>query len=722
MTLTLRRLVCSSVLIGYLAWPVLAPAGEPTASGDIETLDLKALLETPVDVWTAAKMAQKQNEAPAIITTVTREQIAIWGYTSVADVLAHLLGFYVVDDHTSPNLAVRGISGGLYADSSIVKILIDGNPIAFRSTGGNGLWPELIPLSAVERIEVVRGPASALFGADAFLGVVNIRTRTGKSVDGATAWLSAGRVGEKLASDLDVSTGMELGNLDVLVAVRRNSQDLSGLTLPASSPAPSIPEYNFGRTQAQGLDQRSTSAVAKLAYHPRASTTVGLFGYYSAMDRGAEFGSLYQLANGYNDKQIFSENRVSQWQLRTGGFWDQDLRSGLKLSVKGDYFAGGPGDDNRLEVGSEFYYVRRQFGFRGGDIEGQVEWAAGKQISLVLGTSGLVDDELLPSRIGVAKQVTAQGQVGDVIDAISIHQGRRTFVNTGAYLQGMWNVYGSLLSVTGGLRYDRHNVYGGQHSERLGLVSSPLETVHLKLLYGSAFKAPSPTLLYAIPSASGDVIGNPDLKPQFVHTLEAQITWEPTEVITLSSDVAYSSLTDKTEFVQQGINKVARNVARAGTVSWETTAEAGYGSVVRGHLSLEVQRTLRRTGEDGYAADIVGSSGGIYPRSMVHAGLVGQPPRSPVRLALQASYIGARQASDTNILLNGGIYSLPSYVLLEARLSTIGFHLFWMKAHETSFALSGKNLLNVAGPMPGSSGVDYPLAPRAFFLQMNVGL
>src|SRR4051812_1080503 len=465
MNLTLRRLVCSSVLLGYLAWPVLAPAGESTASGDIETLDLKALLETPVDVWTAAKMAQKQNEAPAIITTITREQIAIWGYTSVADVLAHLLGFYVVDDHTSPNLAVRGISGGLYADSSVVKILVDGNPIAFRSTGGNGLGPELIPLSAVERIEVVRGPASALFGADAFLGVVNIRTRTGKTVDGATAWLSAGRVGEKLAGDLDVSTGMELGNLDVLVALRRSAQDLSGLALPASSPSPAIPEYNFGRTQAQGLDQRSTAAVAKLTYHPRASATVGLFGYYSAMDRGAEFGSLYQLANGYNDRQIFSENRVSEWQLRAGGFWDQDLRSGLKLSVKGDYFVGGPGDDNRLEVGSEFYYVRRQFGFRGADLEGQVEWATGKQVSLVLGASGLLDDELLPSRIGVAKKMPKiSAPAGDVIDRISTPGGGRPFVNPGASLGGMGTLYGSLLGGRGGLRYDRHNVYGGQHS------------------------------------------------------------------------------------------------------------------------------------------------------------------------------------------------------------------------------------------------------------------
>src|SRR4051794_1627606 len=166
-------------------WPVAGEAAEPSG-GDFEGIDLVSLLDTPASVWTATKTEQKTSEAPAVITTITREQIAVWGYRSVAEVLSHLLGFYVVDDHTSPNLAIRGISGGLYADSSIIKVLIDGHAISFRSTSGNGLGPELIPLSAVDRLEIVRGPASALYGADALLGVVNIRTRKGKTVNGGT--------------------------------------------------------------------------------------------------------------------------------------------------------------------------------------------------------------------------------------------------------------------------------------------------------------------------------------------------------------------------------------------------------------------------------------------------------------------------------------------------------------------------------------------------------
>jgi iron complex outermembrane receptor protein len=707
----------------------MAVAGAPRAAradgsdsvGDLD-LDLKTLLDPPADVWAATKTTQSKHEAPAVVTTVTREQIAVWGYRSLAELLSNLLGFYVVDDHISPNLAVRGISGGLYADSSIVKILIDGHPVAFQSSGGNGLGPELIPLSAIERVEIIRGPASALFGADAFLGVINIKTRKGATVKGGTASLAGGVVGRNLATDLDLSAGSQWRAFDVLVGFRRATQDLSGLALPGTSPSPAIPEYNMGAHTARGLDQVSSTALAKLTYRPRDSTEVALFAYYSAMQRGAEFGSLFQLANGYNQSGTFSENRVSESQFRTGLSWDQDLAASLRLSLRGSFFTGGPGTDNRLEVGSESYYVRRQFGFRGGDTDGQIEWLPHKSLRLVAGGSFFLDDELLPSRIGVAKESSGEIAQGGTIDAISVYQGRKSFINSGAYLQGMWQVLESALSLTGGLRYDRHNVYGGQLSGRFGIVSNPFSNLHLKLLYGTAFKAPSPILLYAVPSAAGDVIGNPLLKPQYVNTFEFELRHEPTRTLELSTDLTYSLLTDKTEFIQQGINNVARNVARAETVSWETMAELKVKSILRAQLSVELQRTIQRSGQEGYLARVVGSEGRIYPTTMLHAGLVAQPPGSPVRAAVRSSYIGSRRASDTNVLLNGGRYTLEPYLLLEASISTIGFHFFHNSGQETSFALSGKNLLGAVGPTPGFSGVDYPIAPRAFFLQVNLTL
>ena len=239
-----------------------------------------------------------------------------------------------------------------------------------------------------------------------------------------------------------------------------------------------------------------------------------------------------------------------------------------------------------------------------------------------------------------------------------------------------------------------------------------------------AFKAPSPLLLYAVPSASGDVVGNQDLTPQYVNTFEFQLAYDPLEALSLSTDVAYSLLNDKTEFVQQGINKVARNVARAATLSWESLVELKFRDWLR---ALRQPRAaadraahrpggLRRPGRSGPAGSIYPQHDDPRRRGGPAAGLCRCGRRCWPRTS------AARRASGNNILLNGGAYRLPGYVLLEATLATRGFRVLRDPQQEVSFSVSGKNLLGATGPTPGFAGVDYPLAPRALFLQMNLTL
>ena len=159
-----------------------APATEGTAAApaDEGLADLEDLLETRVETSIASKVAESVEEAPSIVTVITDVEIRRWGYRSVGEALEHVVGFYLLDDHTIPNLAVRGIGGGLGGESGLIKVMIDGHSVAYRYTGGNWLGVELVPLALVERIEIVRGPASSLYGADAFLGAVNIVTRAPK--------------------------------------------------------------------------------------------------------------------------------------------------------------------------------------------------------------------------------------------------------------------------------------------------------------------------------------------------------------------------------------------------------------------------------------------------------------------------------------------------------------------------------------------------------------
>ena len=106
----------------------------------------------------------------------------------------------------------------------------------------------------------------------------------------------------------------------------------------------------------------------------------------------------------------------------------------------------------------------------------------------------------------------------------------------------------------------------------------------------------------------------------------------------------------------------------------DARAEAQGGSGA--HVSFEAQRTLRRTGAaEGYAGEVVGTAGGIYPTMMVHAGVVLQPPGLPLRGSVQASYIGQPAGQRHQHPPQRRPLHAARYVLLEAGLSTLSFDL-----------------------------------------------
>src|SRR5262249_8266444 len=152
----------------------------------------------------------------------------------------------------------------------------------------------------------------------------------------------------------------------------------------------------------------------------------------------------------------------------------------------------------------------------------------------------------------------------------------KDFFNPAAYLLGVYKPLDEHLQLTGGVRYDYHNIYGNEVSGRVGAVSSPIKNLHLKALYGNAFKAPSPLLLYGLPLRAGDIIGNTSLKPQFVHTFEGQASYKLLNHFTIESGVAYSVVQDQAEFVQRGGNLAAQNSSTLRSLSWESSLRVQY--------------------------------------------------------------------------------------------------------------------------------------------------
>jgi iron complex outermembrane receptor protein len=257
-------------------------------------------------------------------------------------------------------------------------------------------------------------------------------------------------------------------------------------------------------------------------------------------------------------------------------------------------------------------------------------------------------------------------------------------------------------------------VYGNRPSGRLAGVLEIRRNLHLKLLYGSAFKAPSPQLLYGSPLAPGDIAGNDKLKPSYVHTVETQLAYRPTRSILLTSGVAYSYLLDQAAFAQRGINQVALNISRVGSLSWESEARFDYRHKVAAYANVALNHTVVSLQDPGYEATLSNYSNAAYPTLIANGGLSGELPRLPLRASTELSYVAARRSSAANSLNAGGMYQLPSYTLIGVDLRTVGLHL--LPTRETTLRFAVRNLANTQYAAPGFAGVDYPQLGRTFYL------
>lgn len=707
----LALLSCCAVS-GWVS-PASAEPVQSAGTGDeseLEGVDLLQLLN--VEVSTASKTAESVSDAPAIITVITAEEITRWGYRSVAEALQHVVGFYLIDDHVLPNAGVRGVAGGLGSESGSIKVMIDGASVAFRSTSGNWLGVELIPLGSVRQIEVIRGPASALYGADAFLGVVNIITLPPDELPLIAARGQVGAVGEHLGGQFDVVSGKRWGNLDLLLGAAGELQDRSGLRMPDSSPAPTLPGYADRSRPAQNLQRKSLVLQTRVGYRARDWQLV-LQGFASGIERGGDFAPWAQLTNGVDGQGRAVGTVINLGQYRVTANGSVSLTPELAVAAQATYFRGGVLPNDRIEIDTDLYWVRRRLGYQGLEATLEGRWLPLPNFNLILGAETVLDRETLPVGERISKDTGERtGEPAPKATA--------TLSNVGAYVSANWKAWEPLLKLTSGVRFDQHSTYGSQLNGRLGATSQWTSFFTTKLLYGSAFKAPSPYLLYASPLAPGDVIGDRNLRPQHVDTLEFQGLLELGPLLNVSSGLAYSLIRDKAEFAPQGLNLTARNVAEQNSLSWETRADVRQGSSLSGYASFEWIFSRRTLGQEGYAARLLGEENVAYPEWIGRAGVtVGIPGLTtvPLDLGSQAILVGASAPADASIVENGGRYELPGYLLLSASLSTRPLYL--IPGHETRFAVRAKNLLGEEGPIPGFSGFDYPLAPREVFLELE---
>lgn len=200
------------VTVGY-AQPTSPTTENATTMPAQDALNLDLGELTDLKVFGASQYEQKVTEAPASVTIITADEIKKYGYRTLADILHSVNGFYITNDRSYSYVGVRGFNRpGDY--NSRVLLLVDGHRLNDNLYDQAGLGTESpIDVDLIERVEIVRGPSSSLYGTNAFFGVINVIMKRGRDVNGVELSTEVGgyhsykgRVtyGKRLSSDLEV--------------------------------------------------------------------------------------------------------------------------------------------------------------------------------------------------------------------------------------------------------------------------------------------------------------------------------------------------------------------------------------------------------------------------------------------------------------------------------------------------------------------------------------
>jgi len=698
------------VLIAFLASLSICARGQDSTDINLYQLSLQEL--TRIQVTSVTKKEQKLSEAPGIIMVVSQNEIRLKNYQSLAEVLESIPGFYITTNHVTYNTSIRGINGGRDASSRIIKVMIDGQVISFRSSSENFIGPELIPMGMIERIEIIRGPMSALYGANAFLGVVNIITKNGAELKENTSFKFGS--GNLLRANYQFTTGYSNAKFDFTFGLEGSEIDRSGLVLPHSTDVLKIrinsefgDAHPFYVPTAQDMSKPITMYATFGVGNKK--NTFKTTGYYQELDNGGRF---------LDKNPVLNQTRINinNWFVKES-FHGAYLKDQLDINVSVAYSGGQTLKDDLLDFHpkpDEGIKIARNFGFSGWDMVGEVQYAPVKKFNMLIGGDTKNDKYELLSYTTIDKNT---GDSGNVVQTL----GEERFDNFGVYGRFLWEVINKGL-LTGGIRYDNHNIYKGNINYNLGAVYSFTDNWYAKILYGTSFNPPSPNQLFSpSPPYNPDegVVGNSALIPEQARTYEISSGLIIAEGISIEAN-GYYNLVDSIIIIEQfgGITS-PRNKDDINTLGydidllWQFKQFSG-----RANISYQNSLVEDRDGNKEFVS--------LFPEYMVGAEL--SYDFSKLNVNLVAKYIDEVEASQNNIqnnLIFGKVtsYYLPSYFLLNLNMSSRNLYLGSLnekgKKNETVIALSIRNLLDTEYILPGFYKYDVPGLGRSIVFSVQ---
>jgi iron complex outermembrane receptor protein len=678
-----------------LAWAV------PAAAQISEEEELAMVYGDKATVSIATGSKQDLRRAPAVASVITAEDIAAMGAKDLDEALETVPGMHV--SRNAIAYAPLNIIRGIYsANNPQTLMLLNGIPTTTMFTGGKGnVWGGL-PLENVARIEIIRGPGSALYGADAYAGVINIITKTAADTPGTQFGVRAGsfntwdtwvqRGGKWGAVDVAayLSVGSSDGIKEIVSADAQSARDRVFGTSASLAPGP----VNTGRDAIDGsLDLAYDQWRLRAGYKLRDNVGTGA-GIASALDP-VGLGKSERITA---DLSWVNPHVSQDWGLGfTASYleYNDTVPVNFLLYPPGTTFATGTFPDGVIGAPSKWERDTRLSAFAtySGFNNHQLRFGVGHDDLDLYKTHEIRNFTYAANGVPVPI-----GSVVDFSETNPFLRPQRRKIDY-VYAQDEWN-FAKDWTLTAGVRHDEFSDFGGTTNPRLVLVWDATLDLTAKLLYGHAFRAPAFVEQYSINNPVQQ--GNPNLRPETNRTLEAAFSWQ-----------ARKDTQVNLSFFHYEMKDIIRTVANAAPAVGSTYNNTGsqHGSGMELESVWDYSRRFRFTGNYSYQQSIdeaTGQDAGYAPHHHLYARADWHFSGGWL-MSGQINHVADRKraAGDTRP-------QVPDYttVDLTVRSQTKG---------QWDFAASMRNLFDadVREPSlaPGLIPDDLPMAPRSLWLQ-----
>lgn len=692
----------------------------------IYQLTLAELFDIEV-VSAVSGFEQKTSNAPATVTVINKEQWQLMGATSLSEVLSSVPGVHVGQpkflSYYNTSFTIRGLSG---LASAKVKLMIDGLPFENMQVSGL-MWGFYMPLSGFSRIEVIKGPGSAVYGADAYAGIINLVTEPifnhKNSNDKGELELN-GDVGVRVGSfnDLDIMTNTHLayGKHRMVIGLdvsHSNDDESKIIEEDLQTTLDSI--FGTDASKTPGHYDQSYEIFKLLVKWQYNNWSADYFTWRN-LDIGIGTGgaqSIVEQGSFDNQYERFTLN-FRQEQFLTGSLDWQYSHMQQTLTVIQDVFPNGSilpiGSDGNVSFNPPFTPTLFTDGLIGKvGVYGSTD---------TLNMTHLIDygdENFMRIQVGFEQQdfhVNEEKNFGPgVLDGTQTQvDGQLTNVTGTPYVfiedvdRNFW--YASLhrhwqfsedVLVSAGLRYDEFSDFGSTTNPRFSLLFKATEKFTIKMFAGSAFKAPTIAQLYARNNPS--TLGNLGVKEERVNTLELgnSLQYFVDDNLVFGLNVFRYRAKDLIGFVD--------NVEGEGRIAQNGGEQLGYGGEFTFKWKPEQNITIEShysylSAKDGMNKDIV-----EVPTKMFYISANWQI-NEQAHLALSTKWVGERTRQVNDLRPN-----IASYALTTIKVNYR--HLF----DEIDGAIVIKNVFDRKAKEPSVESIkgDLPLDGQQVLLELR---